>query len=206
MDAQRAQIEAFAKQAGYNVKRTICEGASARGEGNAPNRPGLQEAIRTARQNQWPIIVASLDRLSRMSRDVEEIIRVGTPEIVVANLGEQGNVVVLRSEAARAEREGDMISERTRKALAEKKRAGVRLGNRTNLPEAQRKGADQNRARGLARKAEFEAMWSDGYITGAQTAKDFADFFNQRGYRTARGGPWTKANVHRMLRNTSDPD
>ena len=129
--------------------------------------------------------------------------RKGTPKIIVANLGEDADHIVVMSEAACAEREGAMISERTKKALEKKKRDGVLLGNRTNLPEAQRKGADQNRVRGHARHAEFEAMWSDGYKAGAVTAQEFADFFNKRGYRTARGGRWTKANVHRMLRKQS---
>ena len=68
MDAQGAQIEAFAQQTGYNVKKTICESASARGEGNASERNGLQEAISIARRNKWPIIVASLDQLAREPR------------------------------------------------------------------------------------------------------------------------------------------
>src|SRR5690242_9699180 len=39
----------------------------------------------------------------------------------------------------------NLISERTRVALARKKAQGAALGNRTNLPEARAKGAESNR-------------------------------------------------------------
>ncbi|MGE8584798.1 MAG: hypothetical protein ACN6O9_18705, partial [Agrobacterium tumefaciens] len=55
--------------------------------------------------------------------------------------------LVLASRAARAEFEGEQISQRTKQALSQKKASGTLLGNRKNLPVAQRLGADANKRR-----------------------------------------------------------
>jgi DNA invertase Pin-like site-specific DNA recombinase len=56
---------------------------------------------------------------------------------LVAELGADVDPFMLHVHAALAEKERRMVSERTRAALAVCKRQGARLGNRTNLAEAQ---------------------------------------------------------------------
>src|SRR5918999_2777026 len=60
---------------------------------------------------------------------------------LVAEFGADVDPFMLHVYAALAEKERRMISERTRAALAARKRQGVRLGNRTNLATAQALGA-----------------------------------------------------------------
>jgi DNA invertase Pin-like site-specific DNA recombinase len=55
-------------------------------------------------------------------------------------------MLMLHIYAALAQKEPALIAERTRLALAQKKRQGALLGNRTNLAEAQAKGMAANRA------------------------------------------------------------
>lgn len=60
--------------------------------------------------------------------------------------------------AALAEKERNLISERTRVALAAKKAAGAVLGNRTNLAEAQAKSVAANKAGADATAANVLAI------------------------------------------------
>jgi hypothetical protein len=103
-------------------------------------------------------------------------------------------------EAERAQREGEMISERTKEALANAKRRGKKLGNHTNLEEAQKKGAATNARIAASRADEFRVVLDEVIASGASTAREIASALNARGHRTARGQPWTKENVHRARR------
>jgi DNA invertase Pin-like site-specific DNA recombinase len=55
---------------------------------------------------------------------------------IVAELGRDADPFMLRLQAALAEKERRLISERTRAALAAKKAAGARLGNPSNIAQA----------------------------------------------------------------------
>lgn len=73
MDVQRRHIEAYAKFAGYRVKQVFADVASGMGEG-AGHSESLRQAVLLAKQNQWPLIVASLDRIVRDTKRFEEFL------------------------------------------------------------------------------------------------------------------------------------
>jgi DNA invertase Pin-like site-specific DNA recombinase len=65
---------------------------------------------------------------------------------LVAELGSDVDPFVLHLFAALAEKERTLIAERTRAELARKRAQGAKLGNRTNLAEAQAAGVAAIRA------------------------------------------------------------
>lgn len=200
LDVQRRHIEAYAKLAGYRLKQVFSDVTSGMGEG-AGRSDNLRDAILLAKQNGWPLIVADVDRIVRDAKRFEELLEKSRGvRIISAKLGEDADPVVIRAAAERAQYEGERISETTKKALAERKAKGVKLGNTTNLDEAQRKGAEKNRALGKQRRAEFEAMLRMAKKAGARSAVEIAADLNARGFRPARGGEWKASNVHRMLK------
>ena len=85
-------------------------------------------------------MVAKLDRLSRDVEFISGLMSRRVPFIVAA-LGRDVDPFMLHIYAALAEQERRMISQRTKAALAEAKRRGVRLGNpeqaKANQLEAQ---------------------------------------------------------------------
>ena len=92
-----------------------------------------------------------------------------------------------------------MISERTKAALAARKAQGVRLGNPSNLQDAQAKSrairikkADQHAATVLPVIQSIKA-------SGINTLKGIAGALNARGVQTARGGQWYPATVRSVL-------
>jgi hypothetical protein len=92
--------------------------------------------------------------------------------IVVAELGTDADPFMLHIYAALAQKERALISERTRLALAAKKAQGVKLGNRTNLAEAQKAGQETNRVQAdLFASTKGNRYAADADQTGAGTMR-----------------------------------
>ena len=91
--------------------------------------------------------------------------------------------------AAFAEQERRMISQRTKAALAEAKRRGVRLGN----PE-------QAKANRLAADARAERLRPVLTELRDLPARAIAAELSERGIPTPRGGDWQSTPVLRLLR------
>ena len=118
---------------------------------------------------------------------------------IVTELGADADPFMLHIYAAFAEKERNLISERTRAALAQKKAQGALLGNRTNLAEATAKGVAVNKAAGgrvrrerPADRARDDGNWCDS------AEGDSGD--PERAGRTARGGAWYDTTVRNLLK------
>ncbi|MDK1488651.1 recombinase family protein [Sinorhizobium sp. 7-81] len=199
LEAQRAAIRAYADAAGVEIIEWFQDVASGRGEKNLELRDGLQRALEFAQANDVDLLVDGLDRLSRDMRTIEHIIRERKIMVISVADGRTTDPLVLVSRAARAELEGDKIAERTRRALSEKKASGALLGNRTNLPEAQRLGADANKRRSEEKVNEIaEAVRRNGWQDLSVPA--LVGALNALGMKTSRGETWTAAALRRPHR------
>ncbi|MBP0111059.1 recombinase family protein [Bradyrhizobium vignae] len=198
LDAQRAAITQFAAAEGLDVLSEFVEVESGKGNDALNRRPKLAEALSKARKAKAPVVVA---KLCRLSRDVAFISRLMAEKVpfVVAELGADTDPFVLHLFAALAEKERAMIAERTRAALAQKKAQGAKLGNRTNLLEAQAKGSATNRAAADAFAANVMPIVRQIQATGVTTYRAIAQALNDRGVRTARGGLWHDSTVRNLL-------
>ena len=81
-----------------------------------------------------PVIVSKLDRLSRDVAFISGLMARGVP-FIVAELGADVDPFVLHLFAALGQKERQLISQRTKDALAPMVGTG-RLGNKTNLAQA----------------------------------------------------------------------
>jgi len=94
--------------------------------GTHRDRKGLWQAIDYCKANNLPLVIAKLDRLAR---DVEFTFRVINTGIDIHFTDmPQVNTMILGVFAAVAQYERELTSDRTKKALAEKKRMGCKLG------------------------------------------------------------------------------
>ncbi|MBY3211485.1 recombinase family protein [Rhizobium laguerreae] len=203
LEAQRAAIRTYADAAGVEIIEWFQDVASGRGEKNLELRDGLNRALEFARANDLDLLVDGLDRLSRHTDTIEHIIRNKKVMVVSVSEGRTKDPLVIASRAARAELEGDKIAERTRRALSEKKASGALLGNRTNLREAQKLGADANKRRAEEKVIEIaEAIrrndWRDLSVPA------LTDALNGIGVKTSRGTPWTAAALRKPHRAALD--
>jgi len=134
LDDQERRLLAYAEALGLRVV-TICTdaGVSARDL----DRPALQRALALLESGEADtLVVTKLDRLTRSVRDLAELCDRYFPEggASLVSLGESVDThsasgrLVIKVLACVSEWEREVISERTKSALAELKRQGKRLG------------------------------------------------------------------------------
>lgn len=198
IEAQREAIARFAAAEGCELLAEVVEVETGKGNDALDRRPKLAEALARARKAKAAVVVAKLCRLSRDVAFISGLMAQRVP-FIVAELGADADPFMLHIYAALAEKERGMISERTRAALAAKKAQGAILGNRTNLDEAQAKGATANRAAADAFAANVLPVVRQILTSGATTSRAIAEALNARGIRTARGGAWHGSTVLNLL-------
>jgi DNA invertase Pin-like site-specific DNA recombinase len=118
-------------------------------------------------------------------------------------LGADADPFMLHLYAAPAEKERHLIADRTRVALAAKKAAGAKLGNRTNLAEASARGAAANRAAVDSFAANVLRIIRQAEAAGATGYLAIAAALNACGVRTARGGEWHNSTVRNLMQVVS---
>jgi DNA invertase Pin-like site-specific DNA recombinase len=199
VEAQRAAVARFAADHGFALVAEYVEVETGKGADALDQRPQLAAALKRAKGERCPVLVAKLDRLSR---DVHFISGLMTQKVpfIVAEFGPDVDPFLLHIYAALAEKERAMISARTRAALAAVKARGEKkLGNRTNLAEAQRLGAAAGRREAERYAANVLPIIEEVRRAGARTLRDIAAALTARGVRTPRGGEWTAIAVKRVL-------
>ena len=185
--AQRAAIEAEAKRRGWELVETIEDrGYSARDL----KRPGIKLALEALERGEASaLVVAKLDCLSRSMLDFTAVMDIAQRQSwalvamdcavdTTTPAGEaMANVL-----ATFAQFERRLISQRTREALAEKRKQGVKLGRPRQIPQKVLARLHREREAGRSYRA-------------------IADSLNADGVPTAHGGAqWWPATVQRMLR------
>lgn len=194
LDAQERAIEAFiTAQDGVRVE-TYTEVQS----GGDNDRQELARAMAHAKKIKAWIVVSKLDRLSRNVEFIAGLMNRGV-KFVVTEYGHDVDPFVLHIFASLAQKERALISKRTKDALQERKAQGVKLGNRTNLADAQKAGGAASKAIAEARKANVRPIIAEIKAAGVTTLAGIAGALNARGVKTARGGAWSAMQVSRVL-------
>jgi len=142
LEAQKAAIEQFCSREGITLSSCFTEVQSGkRVSDTLAERPQLIAALEASKALGGPLIVSKLDRLSR---DVHTIsgLMVHKVHFVVTELGLDADNFMIHLWAALAQKERELISQRTKAALAALKARGVKLGS--GNPHA---GGEANRLR-----------------------------------------------------------
>ncbi|WP_398467997.1 recombinase family protein [Tardiphaga sp.] len=187
LEAQQSALARFAEAEGYDLIQTFEEVETGKGADALDRRPQLAAALKAARQHKAPIIVAKLDRLSRDVHFISGLMSHRTP-FIVAELGADADPFMLHLYAALAEKERNMISRRTKDALAAKKAQGVKLGG------LNAKGIE-NRDAAAARAVELRPIFEE---LAGMSARKIAATLNERKIATPNGGPWHAVTVIRV--------
>jgi DNA invertase Pin-like site-specific DNA recombinase len=198
--AQRETIRRFAEAEGFTIIDWVEEVETGKGSDALIRRHKLAEVLRQARRLKSPVIVSKLDRLSRDVAFIAGLMAERVP-FIVADLGADVDPFVLHLYAALSEKERNMISVRTREALAALKGRGIKLGNPSlkSLCEASRRGAlaRQTAADSFARSIK---PMIQGYRAQGLTLRSAAEAMNRNGVPTYRGsGTWSATQLSRIL-------
>lgn len=200
LDLQLIRIQEFARHAGYEIVEIFRDAHTGRGEDTFKNRPGATEAIKLSKEMGYPLLVDGLDRLTRNTAALERLVkaeRLG--KIISCKSSENGSFAAIMSDAARAQREAELISQRTKQALQERKAQGVRLGNPTNLDEARRAAAAAISQKAVKQTIDLDPLIRAMRAEGRKTADEIAEGLNLHGVPTSRGMTWNGGNVRRLL-------
>jgi DNA invertase Pin-like site-specific DNA recombinase len=149
------------------------------------------------------LVVAKLDRLARKALTILRLIEDADVEFVALD-HPQASKLTLTIFAAIAEHEADLISQRTKAALAQAKKRGVRLGgNAEYLTQvAKRRGAKLSaevRAERATKFARDMGSIIDTLCPRARSLREIAACLNEHGWPTPRRGEWTATQVARVL-------
>ena len=211
IEAQRAALIAFAEAEGFEIKAEFVEVETGKGADALDRRPKLGAALAMARQFRCSVLVSKLDRLSRDVAFIAGLMAQRVP-FIVAELGTDVDPFVLHMYAALAEKERQLISERTKKALAAAKANGKKLGGWRGKPTLVAGDKSQAiRAKAAAAiKASADRMAADlveiirELQTATSTPSEIARALTARGLRTPRGGTvWQAVQVVRVLKRTA---
>jgi DNA invertase Pin-like site-specific DNA recombinase len=194
LEAQLSALARFAEAEGFELVETYKEVETGKGADALDRRPQLEAALKAARRQKAPIIVAKLDRLSRDVHFISGLMTHKTP-FIVAELGADADPFMLHVYAALAEKERAMISRRTKDALAAKKAQGVKLGG------LNAKGIE-NRAAALDRAEQLRPIFSK---LANLSARKIAAVLNERKIPTPAGGEWHAATVIRVQKRLAVP-
>jgi len=198
LDAQRDAVETYLKSERGDLIETFVEVES----GSKDDRPNLEAALAMCRVHNATLIIAKLDRLAR---NVEFIARLMNSRVeFIATDMPEANRLTVHIMAAMAEHEREMISIRTKAALAQAKVRGVKLGgDRGNIHLHAKSGAAKSAAIRSAtandRALDLLPLVKDAVGSGATSLSRIAETLDKRGVSTPRGGKWSRTQVKSLL-------
>jgi DNA invertase Pin-like site-specific DNA recombinase len=189
LEAQRSAIEAEAQRRGWEIHWVSDDGYSAKNL----RRPGIQAALAALKSGQAEgLVVAKLDRLSRSLLDFATLMNRAQREgwkLVALDLGvdtaSPSGEMMANVLASFAQFERRLIGERTKNALAVRRKQGVRLGRPTTVPASVQDRIQEQRGEGL-------------------TYRQIAQALNRSGIETAHGGrQWHASTVRAVERRVA---
>jgi DNA invertase Pin-like site-specific DNA recombinase len=189
LEAQQAQLAAFAAAEGFTITKTFVEVETGKGADALESRPQLTAALQAAKGA--VLIVAKLDRLTRDVHFGSGLMLRRDVAFKVADLPNADNFQ-LHLFLALAEKERELISVRTKAALVAARERGQKLGSPTTP------GILKNRSSAFAEKLRTIVMPMIGL-----PSRTIAAALNRQGVLTATGGAWSSVTVLRLINRLS---
>ena len=197
--AQRTAINAFARSRDAEVAARFTEMES----GRNPDRPELGKAINLARLTGATLVIARLDRLSRNAAFLLTL-KDSDVAFLACDMPEANDLTV-GVMALVAQQERELLSRRTKEALAAAWARGVRLGNPNSAAALQRAGKGGAALREAvasnadACAAALAPVIADLQGQGHTSLRALARELNASGMKTRCGGRWHVSTVRNLL-------
>jgi DNA invertase Pin-like site-specific DNA recombinase len=159
-------------------------------------RPQLSLALEICRKQNAVLVCSKIDRLSRNAEFLLRLMN-SKVEFICCDIPNCDRFTISLF-AILAEKEKNMISERTKNALKMVKARGVKLGN----PNPELSVKLMNEGAGRAKKEfriKITPIIEDIKKAGVKTLQGLADCLNRRGISTRTGKSWTPGLVRNVL-------
>lgn len=196
LDAQRKTVAEYLNGGNWSLVEEFVEVESGSGK---KHRPQLEAAIAACKKHKATLIVAKLDRLYRNVHFVTKLME-DRIDFICCDMPE-ANKLTIHILAAVAEHEREVISERTKAALAALKARGAELGSPT--PEIGSKAGNKVKVQKADKYASnVKPIISSLIESGAATTlREIARALQNRGIKTPRGGEvWHPSQVSNIMK------
>lgn len=197
LEAQKQAVRTYLNGGKWELLAELTEIES----GKNNERPKLQEALTLCRKHRATLLIAKLDRLSRNVAFVANLLESKIEFLAVDN--PHADKTFLQMCAVFAEHEREMISKRTREALAAAKKRGKKLGwsnpSRADQSRATAKAAVLRRSQANKFAANILPIIKQIKANGVATLTGIAFELNQRNVKSPTGGQWYASSVRNLL-------
>jgi DNA invertase Pin-like site-specific DNA recombinase len=188
LDAQRAAVAGFVGAREFIAEFTEVE------SGKRADRPQLAAALELCRRQRAILVIAKLDRLARNVAFIANLMEAGV-EFVAVDMP-YANKLTLHILATVAEHEREMISARTKIALAAfRARGGKKLGR----PDGDTRHMHEARSAKVAAFRTTVLPEVRRLIGQGMSQRKIAAELNRRGLTTYAGRPWRVQHVSSLL-------
>ncbi len=192
IDAQREANLQFAQANGFDIVEEFVEQG---GDGWGKTRSRwLLAAIKRARKDECPILVASLQSLSQDVRSIGDLVAQRTSLIVAGDPPFTLRLYPMLTDDERAVH-GQLI----RQGQAHARDKGAHFGNPTNLGEAGQRGRESQVERADKFAAEILPTIENIRAEGTTSYNAIAMELNSQGVKTARDHLWAAMTVRRVV-------
>lgn len=184
LSAQKSSVEKYVTSQDGIILKDFTEVETGT---NKRERVEIHKAIQLAKNEGAILIIAKLDRLARNVSFVSSLMDAGI-EFLAVDMPSANNFTI-HIFSALAEQEAKLISSRTKLALAELKKKGVKLGNPQNLTsEARAKGVNKIKENAMNNDRNRQAQ---SIILNCKekemSYRQIADYLNQLNFKTRHG-------------------
>lgn len=195
MTSQREIVRRYADGQKGVLEKEFSEVES--GRKTDEERPQLAAALDYCKRNKGTLVIAKLDRLARNAEFLLSLQNSGADFICCdCPNADRFTVGIL---ALVAQRERELISERTRLGMAAAKNKGVKLGT-PNPVKAVAAMVVANKAAKVYFAAKVFPIIEEIKSAGVQTLRGICDCLNRRGISTRNGKNWYPATVRNILK------
>ena len=192
--SQREIVHRFVASQNGILEKEFSEVES--GKYSDTDRPQLAAALEFCKRNKSTLVIAKLDRLARNAEFLLRLQNSGV-DFVCCDCpnADKFTVGIL---ALVAQRERELISERTRLGLAAAKAKGVKLGT-PNPTKAVAAMVVANKNAKLEFANRILPIVEEIRSAGIQTLQGIADCLNRRGIPSRSGGKWYPSTVRNVI-------
>ncbi|QIH39122.1 recombinase family protein [Flavobacterium sp. Sr18] len=200
LSAQKSSVEKYVTSQDGTIVKSFTEIETGT---NKRERIEIHKAIQLAKNEGAILIIAKLDRLARNVSFVSSLMDAGI-EFLAVDMPSANNFTI-HIFSALAEQEAKLISSRTKLALAELKKKGVKLGNPQNLTsEARAKGVDKIKENAINNDRNRQAQ---SIILNCKekemSYRQIADYLNQLNFKTRYGNKFYAPTVLQLYNRTN---
>jgi DNA invertase Pin-like site-specific DNA recombinase len=185
LEAQAEAVAMFVAARPHEIVGTFTEVES----GKRNDRPKLAEAIALCKKHKATLLIAKLDRLARNVHFISGLMEAGVEFVAVDN--PHATRLMVHLLAAVAEHEREMISQRTKDALAMAKARGVVLGING------KKLAEQNKAEARLRDQQHYPVIAS-LMRELRSYTAVAERMNELAITTPAGGRWYGSTIRNV--------